>query len=89
MMNRSFIKTGVFCLGLLSKFLLADPDSRVTIAEIKADRWFTQGKSQLECNRSCFAFNVVITSTCVCSNLQVQSEHLLNPETSFLSQMRH
>lgn len=30
-------------LSLLSKFLLADPDSRITIAEIKADRWFTQG----------------------------------------------
>lgn len=59
-MDRSFIQTVVFCSGLLSKFLLADPDSRITIAEIKADRWFTQGKPQLLSNGSCSAFNVAI-----------------------------
>lgn len=60
MMDRSFTETVAFCSGLLSKFLLADPDSRITIAEIKADRWFTQGKRQLLSNGSCFAFNVVV-----------------------------
>lgn len=72
MMDRTFIESVVFCSGLLSKFLLADPDSRITIAEIKADRWFTQGKRQLLSNGSCFAFNVVIlvihvsVQTCRC-----------------------
>lgn len=89
MMHRSFVKTVVFCSGLLSKFLLADPDSRITIAEIKADRWFTQGERRLLSNRSCFAFKCCYTHTCVCSNLQVQSERSLSPETSFLSQARH
>lgn len=73
---------------MLSKFLLADPDSRITIAEIKADRWFTQGEPQLLSNGSCFALSVVRLTHCVCSNLQVPSERLLNPEASFLSRAR-
>ncbi|XP_033833800.1 serine/threonine-protein kinase Chk1 [Periophthalmus magnuspinnatus] len=30
-------------LGLLSKLLLPDPDKRISISDIKNDRWFTQG----------------------------------------------
>ncbi|XP_047463865.1 serine/threonine-protein kinase Chk1 [Mugil cephalus] len=33
-------------LSLLSKLLLANPDSRITIADIKKDHWFTQGAQQ-------------------------------------------
>ncbi|KAI9542419.1 Serine/threonine-protein kinase Chk1 [Dissostichus eleginoides] len=33
-------------LSLLSKLLLAGPDARITIADIKKDRWFTQGVKQ-------------------------------------------
>ncbi|KAJ0004509.1 hypothetical protein NQD34_010723 [Periophthalmus magnuspinnatus] len=32
-------------LGLLSKLLLPDPDKRISISDIKNDRWFTQGNS--------------------------------------------
>lgn len=53
-------KNLVSSLGLLSKFLLADPDSRITIAEIKADRWFTHGKSRLR-----LTFNMVQTTVSV------------------------
>ncbi|KAK5917974.1 hypothetical protein CgunFtcFv8_002780 [Champsocephalus gunnari] len=33
-------------LSLLFKLLLAGPDARITIADIKKDRWFTQGVKQ-------------------------------------------
>uniref|UniRef100_A0AAV2JCK4 Uncharacterized protein n=1 Tax=Knipowitschia caucasica TaxID=637954 RepID=A0AAV2JCK4_KNICA len=34
---------GEFGCGLLAKLLLSDPDKRITICDIKNDRWFTQG----------------------------------------------
>ncbi|XP_068187710.1 serine/threonine-protein kinase Chk1 isoform X1 [Antennarius striatus] len=33
-------------LSLLSKLLLASPDARITVADIKKDRWFTEGVKQ-------------------------------------------
>uniref|UniRef100_A0A8C4EP83 Serine/threonine-protein kinase Chk1 n=1 Tax=Dicentrarchus labrax TaxID=13489 RepID=A0A8C4EP83_DICLA len=33
-------------LSLLSKLLLASPDTRITIADVQKDRWFTQGVKQ-------------------------------------------
>ncbi|KAG7217277.1 hypothetical protein INR49_027821 [Caranx melampygus] len=36
-------------LGLLSKLLLASPDARISIADIKRDRWFTHGVKQPQC----------------------------------------
>lgn len=49
-------------IGLLSKLLLPDPDRRITIEDIKNDRWFTQGVKQPPPGRKRLCSDVAVRS---------------------------